>query len=100
VAFDQGRAVDAGLSGERDDGQGTVGGDGLACEETLGGGADTGSLVLVPAGSCQGLSRLGSGVVGVGGGPVAVGGSAELVPTSTQLRRISVGSFVRTTGTP
>ncbi len=28
------------------------------------------------AGSCQGLSRLGSGVVGVGGGPVAVGGSA------------------------
>jgi hypothetical protein len=48
VAFDQGHAVDAGLGGERDDFEGTVGGDGLPCEETLGGVADTGSLVLVP----------------------------------------------------
>jgi hypothetical protein len=42
VAFDQGHAVDAGLGGERDDGEGAVGGDGLACEEPLGSVADAG----------------------------------------------------------
>jgi hypothetical protein len=47
VAFDQGHAVDAGLGGERDDGEGAVGGGGLACEEPVGGVADAGSLVLV-----------------------------------------------------
>jgi hypothetical protein len=48
VAFHQGHAVDAGLGSERDDGEGPVGGDGLAREEPLGGGADAGSLILVP----------------------------------------------------
>jgi hypothetical protein len=40
VAFHQGHAVDAGLGGGRNDGEGAVGGDRLACEETVGGGAD------------------------------------------------------------
>ena len=45
VALHQGHAVDAGL-GERDEGKGAVGGDGLAREEAVGG-ADAGSRVLV-----------------------------------------------------
>jgi hypothetical protein len=35
VAFHQGHAVNAGLGGQRDDGEGAVGGDGLACQEAL-----------------------------------------------------------------
>jgi hypothetical protein len=47
VAFHQGHAVNAGLGGERGDGEGPVGGGGLPCEEAVGGTADAGSLVLV-----------------------------------------------------
>lgn len=40
VAFHQGHAVNAGLGGERGDGEGTAGGGGLACEEAVGVGAE------------------------------------------------------------
>jgi hypothetical protein len=40
VPFEQGHAVDAGPGSQGDDGKGAARGDGLACEETPGGGAE------------------------------------------------------------